>query len=76
MTVKAKFLCETIVDTTTAYIKSRKVTFRPVTGGSEENKSFAKYTPSGSLEMVIDSETQAYDAFTPGKEYFLTIESE
>ena len=31
-----------------------KLSFQPVVGyGSEENKSFSKYTPSGSLEMTV-----------------------
>ena len=44
-----------------------------VISGSEENKSFAKYTPSGNLHIWISYETQASDAFEPGKEYYLDI---
>lgn len=32
-----------------------KVTLLPVTGNSEENKSFWKYTPSGKIEMFVDN---------------------
>ena len=44
-----------------------------VTSGSEENKSFAKYIPSGKLKMYISPETQAANYFEPGKEYCLLI---
>lgn len=74
MQVKAKFACYSIQDTTHAGGKNRKVFLSPVYGNSEENKSFAKYTPAGQLEMVIDEGTPAYDAFHPGKEYYLTFE--
>lgn len=43
----------------------------PVTSGSEENKSFSKYTPSGKIEMYITKDTQAVDAFEVGKEYYV-----
>lgn len=39
----------------------------------EENKSFAKQTPGGTLQMWISYETQASDAFEQGKEYYLDI---
>lgn len=32
-----------------------KVTLLPVTGGSEENKEFWKYTPNGKIELSIDN---------------------
>lgn len=54
---------------------NKTVTFRAVTTGSEENKSFAKYTPYGSLVMTIDESTSAYNYFETGKEYFLTFEA-
>lgn len=44
-----------------------------VSSGSEENKSFAKFTPGGNLSMQIDKETLAYDAFEVGKSYYLDI---
>lgn len=49
------------------------VSLRAVTTGSEENKSFAKYTPAGTLYMTISDETQAADLFEQGKEYYLDI---
>lgn len=46
------------------------VRLAPVTASSEENKSWAKYTPSGSIEMNIDN-PEAYDAFELGAEYYV-----
>lgn len=51
----------------------KQITFRAVTSGSEENKSFSKYTPAGQLTLTVSPETPAYDAFKEGKDYFLTI---
>ena len=35
-----------------------------------EDNSFAKSTPSASIEMQVDNEN-AYGAFTPGKKYYV-----
>lgn len=64
--VRAKFY----VDHVTKYKGEHgSVVLLPVTSGSEENKTFWKYTPSGKLEMTINS--SALDAFTPGQEFYL-----
>lgn len=73
MKVKAKFVVtgeEKFENYTnkTVYLSS-------VTTGSEENKSFAKYTPSGQLSICIDESTEAYSFFESGKEYYLTFEA-
>jgi len=73
MTVKAKFKVE--AETINEDYGNKTVAFRAVTAGSEENKSFAKYTPSGTLIMSIDESTSAYDYFVDGKEYYLTFEA-
>jgi hypothetical protein len=70
MSVKAKFVCQSITEFTTG----KKVDFIPVMSGSEENKSFSKYTPAGSLYLSISPETQAHDYFKVGAEYYLTLE--
>jgi len=70
MTVRAKFYCDSI----TQYVTNKGITFRAVTKGSEENKSFAKYTPSGELRLSIDPSTPAFDAFVVGKEYYIDIQ--
>jgi hypothetical protein len=36
----------------------------------EENKTWAKYTPSGKIELTIDN-PDAYDQFELGKTYFV-----
>ncbi len=43
---------------------------RAVTSGSEENKSFWKYTPSGELVMQTVN-PEAAEQFKPGKEFYL-----
>jgi len=40
-----------------------------VTSGSEENKRFFEYTPSGQLEISVYKE----DVFQPGKSYYLDL---
>lgn len=45
-----------------------KVTLMPVIGGSDENKSFWKATPSGKIEMYIDN-PEAMAAFDFGEYY-------
>jgi hypothetical protein len=77
MTVKAKFSCEHIQDThfNGGHVQ-RQVQFRAVYGkDGTENGDYSKYTPFGELKMNIDKETAAYDAFQPGKEYYLTFEA-
>ena len=69
--IKAKFVCVSVVDQPAH--QQKNVSFYPVVSGSEENKSFAKYTPSGSLQLVISYETTASEAFEEGKEYYLDI---
>jgi len=50
------------------------VSFSAIYGKDGENKDYAKATPWGELKMQIDESTPAFDAFTPGKDYYLTIE--
>lgn len=49
---------------------AKAVILNPVAGGSEENKAFWKYTPSGKLEMTIDN-PDATKHFKPGAECFI-----
>lgn len=42
----------------------------PVMGGSEENKEFWKYTPTGKIEMHLDNEN-ALKAFEGMGEYYV-----
>lgn len=49
------------------------VSLNPVYGDSEENKTWSKYTPSGSLNMSITN-PNVVGFFELNKEYFLNIE--
>lgn len=73
MTVRAKFRV-TEKNNRAPYNADGKptctVVLSAVNGEKAENKSWAKYTPSGQLTMSIDN-PEAYDAFELGKEYFL-----
>lgn len=70
--VRAKFKCTEIVQRS-HYEKENPVLyvakFVPVMEGSEENKKFYHYSPSGSLELGTIKEMP----FEIGKEYFLDI---
>lgn len=65
--VRAKFKCDSVTD----YGHQKSVSLSAVTTGSEENKSFAKYTPNGSMQISIDKETTAGNLFQAGKEYYI-----
>jgi hypothetical protein len=45
---------------------------RPVTSGSEENKSFYSYTPGGELKLEVVRKEMASE-FEPGEEYYIDI---
>lgn len=51
--------------------ENTNVELQPVIDGSEENKSFSKYTPAGQISLVVSDETDASDYFEEGKEYFV-----
>lgn len=73
-TIRAKFRCESVIDTKiSADYSNRVVKFRAVYGQEGENASYAKATPNGTLEMQIDKDTAAYDHFQPGKSYYLDL---
>ena len=55
----------------TAFENDRgQVCLSAVTGGSDENKGFWKYTPGGDLTMTIDNQA-AMDKFKPGQEFYV-----
>lgn len=70
--VRSKFVCVSVEDQPT--YEQKVVSFSPVVSGSEENKSFAKYTPGGNAQLIISYETEASDFFESGKSYFLDFE--
>ncbi len=46
------------------------VVLNAVTSDSEANKTWAKYTPAGRIEMQIDN-PDAYDEFVLGRDYYI-----
>ena len=67
--VRSKFVC-TGIENHPEY-NQKNVSLSPVISGSEENKSFSKYTPSGIIQLAISDETEAANHFTQGKEYYV-----
>jgi hypothetical protein len=47
----------------------KQIVMRPVTSGSDENKEFFRWTPSGELKMTIKSEVA--DQFPVGSEIYV-----
>ena len=77
MTVKAKFKIASVNKSAGWQAEHPfvyEVTAYPVTGGSDENKSYYASTPSGQLKIGGLSESVASN-FVPGKDYYLTIEA-
>ena len=61
---RAKFVCVSVTDNG----DSKSVVLTPVTGGSSEDKSFWKWTPSGKIEMsVLNPDVK----FEPKKTYYV-----
>ncbi len=67
--VRAKFICNLIEESPSFYQKSVQLT--AVTSGSDENKSFAKYTPAGNINLTISDDTQAAEFFVKDQEDFI-----
>lgn len=66
MTTRAKFSCVEIKDE----YDGSTVRFFPVTSGSEENRQFFKYTPSGDIRLgVVGSEVSRQ--FKVGHDYYV-----
>jgi len=66
-TARAKFQCDSV----TNFRTSQEVNLRAVNSKDGDNADFSKYTPSGSLNIHISAEAPAFNAFTPGKCYYL-----
>ncbi len=67
MTILAKFK---VGSTTDFGNENLEVKMTPVIGGSEENKSFSKYTPSGEVRLHITN-PDVLGFFEAGKEYYV-----
>lgn len=70
-TVRAKF-CVTSKTEHEGSTPTHAISLVPVTSGSEENKQFWKYTPTGKIEMQTLN-AEAAEAFEVGKEYYVTF---
>lgn len=70
--IRCKFSVSKKVETATATGNEFKVELIAVTDGSEENKEFFKYTPSGKLSLGILEPEQA-DKLVVSDEYYIDI---
>lgn len=68
-TLRAKF---SVTSVTNFPDQSQAVNLHAVTSGSEENKSFSKYTPWGELKINITN-PDAINFFKPGDEIYLNF---
>jgi hypothetical protein len=70
--VRAKFLCtqKAVNVSFKGGAEYASIKFQPVMGGSDENKLFWTYTPSGNLDMSVVNK-EAADKFEVGKEYYV-----
>jgi hypothetical protein len=73
-TIRCKFTCNEITKRVhREYQKPDSFLYEAKFGivydGSDENKQFFKWTPSGSLSVGVYTQ----DAFQPGKEYYIDI---
>ncbi|MNK80464.1 hypothetical protein D3C87_1001790 [compost metagenome] len=64
--IRAKF----VVRNNTTNTEGSTVTLDAVIDGSDENKEFFKYTPSGHVSLGLVNPATA-EAFTSGKEFYL-----
>ncbi len=71
MKVRAKFLCtgNGKVGYSPEGVTSN-ITLQPVTGNSEENKDFFRWTPGGKIELSVVNPATA-EQFEVGKEYYV-----
>jgi hypothetical protein len=67
MTILAKFK---VGSTTDFGNDNLEVKMTPVTSGSDENKSFSKYTPTGDIRMHITN-PDVLGFFEAGQEYYV-----
>ena len=79
--IVAKFDCQSVnttprykdEDDTEQYPKTESIKLTAVVGADGDNEDWAKYTPSGSVELTVDN-PRAQGFFKPGAEYFVYFE--
>jgi hypothetical protein len=69
-TVRCKFVCNHISENGEGENKTKDFYFSPVTGGSDENRQFWKWTPSGELKFQCLNPSVNFEK---GKTYYLDI---
>lgn len=69
ITVRCKFIVERVSENMYGCATIHMI---PVTSGSEENKKFWEYTPSGKLEISTTNK-EAFHQFEIGGEYYIDI---
>lgn len=74
MRIIAKFYVAAVNPGGTAEEPNADITLRAVTNDTPENKTWSKWTPSGTLEMNVTN-PDAIAQFKQGEEVFLTLES-
>lgn len=68
-TVRLKAICRSKV---ASEYDGHNIVLEPVIGGSEENKSFWNWTPSGRLEFSTIND-KAAEMFVEGDEYYVDV---
>jgi len=66
MSVRAKFQVDSVEHT----VGGATVKMTPVINGSDENKQFYKWTPSGSITLATVN-PEAAKQFEPGKQFYV-----
>lgn len=70
MTTRCKFTCQSKTITSSGENQTNTFEFVPVTGNSEENKQFWKWTPSGSFKLGCVNKNVDFEI---GKDYYIDI---
>jgi hypothetical protein len=70
MTTRCKFTCQSKTLRGSGENAQVEYEFTPVTGGTPEDKSFWKWTPSGKLNFACLNPNVNFE---PGKTYYLDI---
>lgn len=66
--IRAKMKCLSVTKTEHGEV----IDLEPVVSGSEENKQWSKWTPSGQLKLSITN-PDAFGKMQPGDEFFLDL---
>lgn len=74
MTVRAKFVVNEIDRNKYGQEETQVIRMSPVMSGSDENKEFFKWTPSGRIELSTVN-PEAGKVFELGKEYYVDFQA-